>query len=1140
MTDKDFEEKFANPPREYYPVPFWFLNSDLNEREIESCLVELKNKHIYSVFMHPRTGLEIKYLSDEYWKRINFILRKIEELEMTAWLYDEYNWPSGVVGGKILREHPEYRQTYLDYVVRKTEKGKEVEVKIEGEFISATAVETETGEIVNLDGYVSNDVLRWTPTRGSWNVVVFFKKLNREIFFNTTCAPWTKGEEGYLDLLNHEAVKKFIELTHEEYAKRFKGYFGKIVLGMFTDEPANYYGLPWTSGFFEKFKEEKGYDLRLKLHELALDVGDYVKTRCDYHDVALKLYEEAFFKQIKEWCEENDLKFTGHLFMEELLSTLPVTQGSFFSTLRNMHIPGIDYLSDKTGYEPVSLNDTWGSNLAAKSLSSTAHAIGVKRTLCEIFGGCGWGTSLEKLLNVINWAAACGINFINPHACHVSLKGLRKRDFPASHFVQEPWWKYYDKFSDYVARVSYLSSLGTHVADVALLYPMRSLWAEHTLRKVSEKFRFMKESFLAIVNALLRIQRDYDFLFEEIVREGRVKVERGFLKVNEETFKVLVLPPTMIMPREVVKLARAFFESGGKVIALGCLPRGSEEKVEDPEVVKDIENIFKSEAKSSNGETWIVNQNEKGGKAIFIPFKEALTMEKAENLLKEALDNCIPRDISIETPESRWFIYLHRRLKRRDLYFIANLSDKRTETAITLNVIGRLEKLDPMTGEIVPVPVYDASDGKIVVPYVFNGREAVWFMISRDKDELPHVEDANITVTKVKAQREKIIVEGFSRTSDPYVKVDGKKVKIPSEKILDKIVLSSTWRVTIPKKNTMVIEPWTVKLIDAAWKTAEMGEKVDFSRYIPARIMFMLRALSLIAKIKELFSMGKRTFLTSRYSLIEDLADELSKTAQRLGINVEELGIYEGMRIILGAATEAGLLPPSIPLGASYVMDATFNVDYISEDIELIYEDLGEPIEIYMNNMKITETPREEFVWDSCNRVIPIKNYLKTGRNTIRIKSRLPSFLDKAPSTHGIEPVVLRGRFMVRDKSICEFQEEVETDDLRKIGFPNYSGEVIYRQSFVLNEEYLKKKLILEFTEVKETAEVWINGKKVGERITMPYILDITEFVVTGENHLEIKVNNTLENLFGTGIPSGILGPVTIVPYNKHSLTIPL
>ena len=41
----------------------------------------------------------------------------------------------------------------------------------------------------------------------------------------------------YTALMDPAAVDRFIELTHEQYYKRLKPYFGKLIKGIFTDEP---------------------------------------------------------------------------------------------------------------------------------------------------------------------------------------------------------------------------------------------------------------------------------------------------------------------------------------------------------------------------------------------------------------------------------------------------------------------------------------------------------------------------------------------------------------------------------------------------------------------------------------------------------------------------------------------------------------------------------------------------------------------------------------------------------------------------------------------------------------------------------------------------------------------------------------
>ena len=94
------------------------------------------------------------------------------------------------------------------------------------------------------------------------------------------------------------------------------------------------------------------------------------------------------------------------------------------------------------------------------------------------------------------------------------------------------------------------------------------------------------------------------------------------------------------------------------------------------------------------------------------------------------------------------------------------------------------------------------------------------------------------------------------------------------------------------------------------------------------------------------------------------------------------------------------------------------------------------------------------------------------------------------------------------------------------------------------------------------TAEVWVNEKRVNERVWEPYRLEITEDLHPGENHLRIAVTNSDSNrradedamryLEKKELPggraavymeslslNGLLGPVALVPYEKIELHIP-
>ena len=57
------------------------------------------------------------------------------------------------------------------------------------------------------------------------------------------------------DILSPNAVDEFIKETHEKYYARFKEYFGKELVGFFTDEPQYYrYAAPYTPPLSKPFQ----------------------------------------------------------------------------------------------------------------------------------------------------------------------------------------------------------------------------------------------------------------------------------------------------------------------------------------------------------------------------------------------------------------------------------------------------------------------------------------------------------------------------------------------------------------------------------------------------------------------------------------------------------------------------------------------------------------------------------------------------------------------------------------------------------------------------------------------------------------------------------------------------------------------
>lgn len=107
MTTADqLLKSIADPPREFRPVSFWFLNHFLEPDELRRQIAEQDEKGFGGVMCHARDGLRTAYLEREWEDALRVIVDECTKRGMHVWLYDENHYPSGIAGGKIPRRFP--------------------------------------------------------------------------------------------------------------------------------------------------------------------------------------------------------------------------------------------------------------------------------------------------------------------------------------------------------------------------------------------------------------------------------------------------------------------------------------------------------------------------------------------------------------------------------------------------------------------------------------------------------------------------------------------------------------------------------------------------------------------------------------------------------------------------------------------------------------------------------------------------------------------------------------------------------------------------------------------------------------------------------------------------------------------------
>ncbi|KPK65735.1 MAG: hypothetical protein AMK73_02150 [Planctomycetes bacterium SM23_32] len=554
---EDVREAFAEPGSAYRGKPFWAWNGKLDSEELRRQIRVMHRMGLGGFFMHSRVGLATEYLSEEWFRMVRACVDEARKLGMEAWLYDEDRWPSGAAGGLVTRD-PRCQHKNLQMVIR--EPG---EARFDEEPLALFSA--------RLSGTDATDVRRLGPD-GLGAVEPADAKLLA--FFVVADAPssWY-NDATYLDTMSHEAVQRFIEVTYDAYRERIGEEFGPLVPGIFTDEPnhGGLYGgplyemkrearLPWTPKLPEVFRDRYGYDILDHLPELffRVDGRELSQPRHHYHDCKTFLFVDAFGRQIYEWCEENGLKFTGHVLSEESLKSQTSVVGSAMRFYEFMQAPGIDILTEH-GHEYAT----------AKQCSSVLRQTGRRWLLSELYGCTGWDFPFEGHKAVGDWQAACGINLRCQHLSWYTMAGQAKRDYPASIHYQSPWWEHYPAVEDYFGRVDAVMSRGRAVRRLLVVHPVESVWARTTISwHQDEGISRLEADFERLIQWLLDGHVDFDFGDEEMMaRLAAVEAADGpTLKVGEAPYAVALVPPTETLRGTTLALLRDFKQAGGKVV----------------------------------------------------------------------------------------------------------------------------------------------------------------------------------------------------------------------------------------------------------------------------------------------------------------------------------------------------------------------------------------------------------------------------------------------------------------------------------------------------------------------------------------------------------------------------------------------
>lgn len=557
------DELFKNPTSEYRGAPFWAWNCKMNKEMLTEQISVLKEMGFGGFYMHSRTGMDHKYLGDEFMGLVSACVEKAEKEGMYACLYDEDRYPSGFGGGYVTR-NKRYRERPLIFTKdKKKDVDFDKDVSVEKDsyyFVAAFDVElNDKGELVaykrvDFDSDADN---KW---------YAYLHAISKDPWYNNYC---------YVDAMNPDAVDEFIKVTHEKYKEKFGEKFGGTIPAIFTDEPncgrmwSKKFALGdedgvmlWTLDFDNTYKETYGTDIIDKIPELFwnFENNKLSRARYYYHCHINKRFSQAFTDRIGRWCKENNICLTGHVLDEESLFRQTTCIGEAMTLYKSFGIPGIDMLCDR-----IELS-------TAKQCQSVVHQYGKEGMLSELNGVMGWEYDFRDYKFHGDWQAALGVTVRVPHLSWVSMEGRAKRDYPASFNYQSPWYIEYKYLENHYARLNTALTRGKPLVKVGVIHPIESYWVNFGPNDTTGLLRDdMDERFAKLIEYMLFGAIDFDFISEALLPDLWEETPHGF-KVGEMTYDAVVVAASCTLRKSTVNILNKFAQSGGKIIFAGEVP----------------------------------------------------------------------------------------------------------------------------------------------------------------------------------------------------------------------------------------------------------------------------------------------------------------------------------------------------------------------------------------------------------------------------------------------------------------------------------------------------------------------------------------------------------------------------------------
>ncbi|MGX1547872.1 glycosyl hydrolase [Streptomyces adustus] len=568
---------------------------------------------------------------------------------------------------------------------------------------TASPLVLEESTVVDITSKVTKGTLNWTaPSGGQWAIVASYSRgtamIEKQVYYQGYHYPFTDPQAYVVDHFGAKGGRAVTNWWDKKLlTAEMRGLLRRIGGNFFEDSLEFNVEVHWTPDMLKEFARRRGYSLKPYLFLVHGDAkAAYTfasgrtpeRVRWDYHQTLSDLFVENHVTLLDDWARTLGMSFRNQAYGAPL--------DTAYSSA-NTGVPEGESLA--FGSKP----DSFRLVAAGRDLGRTGKVLSSEMG-ANVNGA--YRLTLADLITTANPGYALGVNQVRIHGFPYASSPAGQWpgfypwapmgvpiNFAEAWGPRQPQWQVVDGASGYMARVHTVLQAGTHRVDLAVY-----------------REEFDSADTVFDDGSLSGAGFSYQLLSWGLLGLSAAKVKRGRLAADGPAYKALIVPELSTILLDSAKRILALAKAGLPVVLLGELPTAT---------------TGLSDAVAHDKALVTVLKELKADPHVRVAAAVADVPAALRKLGVTA--SGVPSGIS-------GLLHTRREDGGTTYYFLLNNSSAAVSGSVTLEAEGTPYRIDPWTGDVTPLGVYDdRTKGHVTVGLSAEAGEAVVIAVGKSR-----------------------------------------------------------------------------------------------------------------------------------------------------------------------------------------------------------------------------------------------------------------------------------------------------------------------------------------------------------------------------------------------------------------------